>query len=40
LLKYITPKWVHIMQQGQIVKSGGMELVDALEGDGFDALLA
>ena len=34
----ICPDRVHIMQAGRIVTSGGMELVDALEAEGYGAL--
>lgn len=36
LLNYVTPDYVHVMMQGRIVKSGGPELVDRLESDGYD----
>lgn len=35
LLDYITPDVVHIMMDGRIVKTGGMELVAELEKDGY-----
>ena len=38
LLDVICPDRVHIMQAGRIVTSGGMELVDALEAEGYGAL--
>jgi Fe-S cluster assembly ATP-binding protein len=36
LLDYITPDFVHIMMQGRIVKSGGAELAEQVEKDGYD----
>ena len=36
LLDYITPDKVHIMMQGRIVKSGGPELAERLEAEGYD----
>jgi Fe-S cluster assembly ATP-binding protein len=38
LLDYISPDKVHIMQDGQIVTTGGMELVDKLELGGYQVL--
>lgn len=37
ILNYIKPTAVHIMIQGKIVKSGGMELVDILEKRGYES---
>ncbi len=36
LLNYITPDHVHVMMQGKIVKSGGSELAERLEAEGYD----
>ncbi len=36
LLDYIKPDFVHIMLKGQIVKSGGPELVERIDREGFD----
>ncbi|MCR8658942.1 Fe-S cluster assembly ATPase SufC [Paenibacillus endoradicis] len=36
LLDYITPDFVHVMMQGRIVKSGGPELAQRLEKEGYD----
>ncbi|AIQ12144.1 Fe-S cluster assembly ATPase SufC [Paenibacillus durus] len=36
LLNYIKPDFVHIMMQGRIVKSGGPELAERLEADGYE----
>lgn len=36
LLNYIKPDFVHVMMQGRIVKSGGPELAERLEADGYD----
>jgi Fe-S cluster assembly ATP-binding protein len=36
LLNYITPDFVHVMMQGRIVRSGGPELAERLEAEGYD----
>lgn len=36
MLNYITPGFVHVMQDGQIVKSGGSDLAKELEAKGYD----
>lgn len=36
LLNYITPDYVHVMMQGKIVKSGGAELAQRLEVEGYE----
>lgn len=36
LLNYITPDFVHVMMQGRIVRSGGPELAQRLEVEGYD----
>lgn len=36
MLKYLKPDFVHIMMEGKIVLSGGMELVQELEKHGYD----
>ncbi|KKU80573.1 MAG: FeS assembly ATPase SufC [Candidatus Peregrinibacteria bacterium GW2011_GWA2_47_7] len=36
ILHYITPDFVHVMINGTIVKSGGKELAERLERDGYD----
>lgn len=36
LLNYITPDKVHVMMEGRIVKSGGPELAERLEAEGYD----
>lgn len=36
LLNYIKPDYVHVMMQGRIVKSGGPELAERLEAEGYD----
>ncbi len=40
LLEYVAPDVVHILYQGRIVKSGGMELIAQIEELGYDALAA
>ncbi len=36
LLNYIKPDHVHVMMQGRVVKSGGEELAQKLEAEGYD----
>lgn len=36
LLNYITPDKVHVMMQGRVVKSGGPELAQRLEEEGYE----
>lgn len=36
LLNYIKPDYVHIMMNGRIVRSGGPELAERLEAEGYD----
>jgi len=36
LLNYITPDKVHVMMQGRVVKSGGPELAQRLESEGYE----
>ncbi len=38
LLNYIKPGFVHVMMDGKIIKSGGPELAEQLEANGYDAL--
>jgi Fe-S cluster assembly ATP-binding protein len=38
LLEYIVPTQVHIMKEGKIVQTGGLELVDQLEAGGYASL--
>lgn len=38
LLDYIRPDVVHVLSQGRIVKTGGCELADYIESNGFDFL--
>ncbi|MEP7166926.1 MAG: Fe-S cluster assembly ATPase SufC [Candidatus Woesebacteria bacterium] len=35
ILKYLQPDFVHVMVNGKIVKSGGRELAEELEGSGY-----
>ena len=39
LLDYIVPDFVHVMAQGQIIRSGGKELALELESRGYDWVL-
>ena len=36
LLEYVQPDVVHVLKDGRIVKTGGRELIDAIETGGFD----
>lgn len=36
LLEYVQPDFVHVLKDGRIVKTGGRELIDAIESEGFD----
>jgi Fe-S cluster assembly ATP-binding protein len=38
ILDYVTPQFVHVMSNGQIIKSGGSELAKELEAKGYDWL--
>ena len=40
LLEYVRPDYVHILSQGRIVKTGGPDLAQALEREGYDAVMA
>jgi Fe-S cluster assembly ATP-binding protein len=40
ILNYIKPRFVHILLGGKIVESGGPELVEALEREGYDWIRA
>merc|ERR1711976_69219 len=39
LLDLVKPDYIHIMQNGRIVKDGGWEIVDTLVKEGYDAVL-
>jgi Fe-S cluster assembly ATP-binding protein len=39
ILNYIKPQFVHIMYDGQIIESGGPELAERLEVEGYDQLV-
>jgi Fe-S cluster assembly ATP-binding protein len=40
LLEYVRPDYVHILSDGRIVRTGGPELAQALEREGYDAVMA
>ncbi len=40
ILEYLKPDFVHVMVKGKIIQSGGEELVDQLEKDGYKNLVA
>jgi Fe-S cluster assembly ATP-binding protein len=35
LLEHVKPDVVHVMEAGRITRTGGMEIVDALESGGY-----
>ncbi|HVA22084.1 MAG TPA: Fe-S cluster assembly ATPase SufC [Candidatus Micrarchaeia archaeon] len=39
ILDYVTPDRVHVMAAGRVIASGGRELVDRIEREGYDTLL-
>ncbi len=39
LLNYIRPQFVHVLVAGRVVKSGGEELVEQLEAQGYDPII-
>lgn len=39
ILRYVKPDVVHVFANGQVVKTGGPELADELEENGYDAFL-
>ena len=38
LLEYIVPDVVHVLKEGRIVRSGGRELIDIIENQGYDGI--
>ncbi|MCG3205920.1 MAG: Vegetative protein 296 [Elusimicrobia bacterium] len=40
ILNYVTPDFIHVLADGQIIKSGGKELAAELETRGYDWLLS
>ena len=40
LLDYLNPDHVHVMSEGKIVQSGGMEVVETIEAEGFDSFVS
>lgn len=39
LLNYIVPDYVHVMAEGRIILTGGRELAEQLEAEGYEAIL-
>lgn len=39
ILKYIAPDYVHILKDGAVVRSGGVELSDRIDSEGFEAVI-
>ena len=39
LLDYVKPDYVHILADGKIVRSGGIELAEALEAEGYEKVI-
>ncbi len=40
ILNYITPDFVHVLVAGKIVRSGGAELAQQIEANGYDPILS
>lgn len=40
LLNLVVPDVVHVMQGGRIIHTGGLEVADTLEADGYDGVKA
>ena len=40
LLDYVRPDFVHVLSKGRIVRTGGPELADQLESEGYEAVAA
>ena len=40
ILRYIEPDYVHVFVDGKVAESGGKELADALEAEGYDKYLS
>ena len=38
LLEYIVPDIVHVLKDGRIVRTGGRELVDLIEKEGYESI--
>jgi len=38
ILDYIEPDYIHVLKDGKIVKTAGVELVEILEKDGYDSI--
>lgn len=39
ILNYLKPKFIHIMTDGKIIKTGGFELIEKLEKEGYNGFL-
>jgi Fe-S cluster assembly ATP-binding protein len=39
ILEYVKPDFVHIMADGKIVKTGGVELIEQIQQKGYDAVV-
>jgi Fe-S cluster assembly ATP-binding protein len=39
ILEYLKPDFVHIMIEGKLIKTGGLELVEFLEQNGYDSFI-
>lgn len=39
LLNYIHPDYIHVLYNGQIIRSGGKDLAEELEANGYDAII-
>ena len=36
LLDYVKPDVVHVLKEGKIVETGGLDIIDRIEREGFD----
>jgi Fe-S cluster assembly ATP-binding protein len=39
ILDYLNPQYVHVLANGKIVETGGMEIADKLEADGYESFI-
>lgn len=39
ILDYLNPQYVHVLAKGEIVQTGGMEIADKLEADGYEGFV-
>ena len=39
ILDYIEPDYIHVLKEGKVIKTAGVELVAKLEADGYDGII-